>query len=255
VSIGPLGNPPTSNFESLSFADSGVQATENGAPATWGSSYTAAIDGGTQQSGGTPNQPHEPPPMPDLQMDVLAPPSWDPTPINGTGTGNPPPPAENYSIDLGQFRSAIQNGISGLLQVADDYEAAKITFNQGKDVVYGQYMLDESTSEADTSSSLGNPADTEGTQPTGTVQMVYTADPIATMAQAFAYGATGVPSAKGPINVLGMNDQIAYAFERTAGLVEVVGQFLALMNAAGFTYAQADVSSALPSAVTTESGK
>jgi hypothetical protein len=62
-------------------------------------------------------------------------------------------------------------------------------------------------------------------------------DPIDTTAQQFANGQPGQP---------GMNDEEAYALQQIGNAMALIGEFIAMMNAAGSSYAQADKSSALP---------
>lgn len=164
--------------------------------------------------------------VPDLAMVWATPPDFTPESDAGSGNSNtPPPPAADLSIDLGSLRDAEQAMLDSSRAIVDSFEALKSLYQSGKDTVFGQQATYTQTTY--TGGYNGADSYTTTTNP----------DPIDSTAQQFANGQPGQP---------GMNDVEAYVLQQIGNAMALIGEFIAMMNAGGSSYAQADKSSALP---------
>jgi hypothetical protein len=172
--------------------------------------------------------------VPDLAMVWGTAPPFTPSPSGGSASsnGSSAPVAGDLSIDLGSLRDGEDQMLGASSTVVDAYENLKQLFESGKNTVFGQQAKDSTQTHQGSGGGYVN----NGTQ---TWQTTTTNDPIQGAAQAFADGQNGQP---------GMNDVQAYALQQVANAMALVGEFIALMNAAGDNYSQTDASSALPPA-------
>jgi hypothetical protein len=174
--------------------------------------------------------------VPDLAMVWGAAPSYAPSGSGGSNSNGPAAPtADDLSIDLGSLRDGENQMLSASSVVVDAYENLKQQFESVKDTVFGQQAQDTGIGVA--------PGDAQATAGGADGEASYgqqtTPDPIQSAAVAFANGQNGQP---------GMNDIQAYALQQIGDAMALVGEFVALMNAAGVNYAETDANSALPSA-------
>lgn len=163
--------------------------------------------------------------VPDLSMVWSIAPGfpWGNSDSSGAGSSSTPPAAPDLSIDLGSLLDAENAMLSASSTVVSAYESLKQLFESGKDTVFGQTAVNHQTV------ATGNAGHS--------VSSTSTPDGIQPLAQAFANGQNGQP---------GMNDVEAYALQQIGNAMAMVGEFIALMNSAGSTYADADASSAVP---------
>jgi hypothetical protein len=163
--------------------------------------------------------------VPDLAMYWSAPPDLTPQASGGSSSGSSQsnPPIDSLTVNLGGIRDAEQTMLTSSSTIVSAYESLKSLYLSGQNTVFGQ----EAT---DTTGSNGGYSESSWTFTTS-------ADPIAQPAQEFAEGSNGQP---------GMNAVQEYALQQVADAIAVVGEFIALLNAAAQQYSQADVSSFLP---------
>jgi hypothetical protein len=180
--------------------------------------------------------------VPELAMVVTAPPDFAPDTAAGSGSSSssssPPAVVDDFAIDLAGLRGAESSLIDASTSIVDAYEFLKALFESNKDTVFGQQATItgmEHTGNGDGDGDGAN-AEANGDSAPGSIP-VTNADPIQKSAQSFADGSNGQP---------GMNDVEAYVLQQVGNAMGLLGQFLAMMNGAGFSYAQADASSLLP---------
>ena len=176
--------------------------------------------------------------VPDLAIAVAAPPDFAPDMTAGSGSSSSSsssaPLVDDFAIDLAGLRGAESSMIGASSSVVEAYMQLKSLFESGKDTVFGQtatYTGAEHTG-GDGDGANANNGDSEPT-----IVSVTNPDPIQKSAVPFANGSNGQP---------GMNDVQAYVLQQVGNAMGLLGQFLAMMNGAGFGYAQADASSVLP---------
>jgi len=180
-------------------------------------------------------------PVPDLAMVVGSPPDFAPDPTAGGGgsqggsssSGSPLP---DFAIDLAGLRSAESSMISASSAIVSSYTDLKTLFESVKDTVFGQQSTTTSTMHDGGSGARSQPGDPGQSGP---IVSQTNQDPISASAISFANGSNGQP---------GMNDIQAYALQQIGNAMGLLGQFMAMLNASGWSYAQADVSSKLPPA-------
>ena len=180
-------------------------------------------------------------PVPDLAIVVGAPPDFAPDLGAGSGSGSgsssssAPPVTDDFAIDLAGLRGAESSLIGASSSIVDAYTQLKALFESGKDTVFGQTAT---TTGAQHTGGDGDGANVNNGESEPTIVTQTNADPIQSSAVAFANGSDGNP---------GMNDVEAYVLQQVGNAMGLLGQFLAMMNGAGWSYAQADASSMLPS--------
>jgi hypothetical protein len=173
--------------------------------------------------------------VPQLLMTLQATPDFAPDPTAGSGggaSGSATPVTDDFSIDLASLREGEDGMINASATAVDGYTTLNSLFQSVKDTVFGQ----------DATVTKPEPASTGGNHTT--FSNVTSADPIQSAALAFANGQNGQP---------GMNDVQAYALQQVGNAMAMVGEFIAMLNATGWSYAQADASSTLPSAESSSS--
>lgn len=165
--------------------------------------------------------------VPQLLITLQSAPDFAPDPAGGSSTsGSATPVTDDYSIDLGSLREGEDGMINASSAVIDGYNTLNSLFQNVKDTVFGQEAMVTKTV----------PSSTGGDHTTFSQEQ--SADPIQSAAVTFANGQNGQP---------GMNDIQAYALQQVGNAMAMVGEFIAMLNAAGWSYAQADASSTLPS--------
>lgn len=180
--------------------------------------------------------------VPDLAIAVAAPPDFAPDASAGTGSSSstpPTPPVTNdFAIDLAGLRGAESSLIGASSSIVDAYMQLKTLFESGKDTVFGQTATITGMQHTGSGDGDGDGANAaaNGDSAPGSIP-VTNPDPIQKSAISFANGSDGEP---------GMNDVEAYVLQQVGNAMGLLGQFLAMMNGAGFSYAQADASSLLP---------
>lgn len=178
--------------------------------------------------------------VPDLAIAVAAPPDFAPDTTAGTGSSSSSSSSssaavvDDFAVDLAGLRGAESSLIDASSSIVDAYEMLKTVFESNKDTVFGQQATISGTVHTGGDGDGANAANGDS-EPTIVVQT--NADPIQQSAQSFANGSNGQP---------GMNDVEAYVLQQVGNAMGLLGQFLAMMNGAGFSYAQADASSMLP---------
>jgi hypothetical protein len=164
--------------------------------------------------------------VPDLAMVWGTAPGFSALGSGGSASSSSTPPvASDLSIDLGSLLDGENSMLSASSTIVAAYESLKQQFQSGEDSVFGQ------GAKTYTSVATGVSQDPVATHSQ--------ADPIQSMAQAFANGQNGQP---------GMNDVEAYALQQIGNAMALVGEFIALMNSSGNSYATADTNSEVPSA-------
>lgn len=165
--------------------------------------------------------------VPDLAMVFVTAPDFTPDPGAGSGSSSTPQaPVSDFSIDLGSLRTGETAMLQASSAIVSAYENLKSLFESDKDTVFGQQATDTTPLHGD--DEFGNASDVGSTT---------SPDPIQAAAQAFADGQNGGP---------GMNDIEAYTLQQVANAMGLLGQFMAMMNAAGYSYSQADASAVVP---------
>jgi hypothetical protein len=165
--------------------------------------------------------------VPQLFITVATAPDITPDPTGGSSSTTTPttPVTADFTIDLGSLREGEDGMINASSEIIDGYNMINLLFQGVKDTVFGQNATDTSQQTYDPT----------GDQDSSTTTV---ADPIQAAATAFANGQNGQP---------GINDIQAYALQQVANAMAMVGEYIAMLNAAGWSYAQADASSTLPS--------
>lgn len=186
--------------------------------------------------------------VPDLLMDYTTAPDFAPDQQQQPGTGTPPPalpPVDDLSIDLGSLRDAENAMLTASANIVTSYTSLKTSFEGDKDTIFGQaaamtILAPESLSNPVTGTLTKTANDTQpGPNGQPARAMMTVPDPIQGTAKAFANGQDGTP---------GMNDIEAFALQTVGNAMGLLGVFMAMMNAAGYAYTQADASSFLPQA-------
>jgi hypothetical protein len=184
--------------------------------------------------------------VPDLSMVFTTAPDFTPSGSQGTtgSTSSLLPPASDLSIDLGSLRDAENTMIGASTEIVGAYEALKSLFQSSKDTVFGQQLTTTApASHGLSSATTGDMAKTANDAQAGPngepLGKITTPDPIQASAIAFANGQNGQP---------GMNDVEAFALQQVGNAMALLGQFMAMMNGAGYSYSLADASSVLPQA-------
>lgn len=180
--------------------------------------------------------------VPDLAMVVTSPPDFAPDPTAGGGgqgggdgvDGTPVLP--DFTIDLAGLRGAESSMINASSAIVSSYMDLKTLFESVKDTVFGQQATVASEQHSGGSGARDQPGDPGESGPFVTQT---SKDPIADSANSFANGSDGQP---------GMNDVQAYVLQQVGNAMGLLGQFMAMLNAAGWSYAQSDVTSKLPPA-------
>ena len=177
--------------------------------------------------------------VPDLAIAVAAPPDFAPDMTAGSGSSSSSsssaPLVDDFAIDLAGLRGAESSMIGASSSIVEAYMQLKSLFESGKDTVFGQTAT---TTGAQHTGGDGDGANVNNGESEPTIVTQTNADPIQSSAVAFANGSDGNP---------GMNDVEAYVLQQVGNAMGLLGQFLAMMNGAGWSYAQADASSMLPS--------
>lgn len=144
----------------------------------------------------------------------------------GSGSGSQTyPPCPDISVSLSSLRDAENSMLSSSMAIVDAYDQLQTLFLDYQDWVYGQQATITYVSYSG------------GVEGDNTYGANTEPDAIQQQAQQFANGQDGQP---------GMNSQQAYALQTIGGVMALVGEFIALINAAGNAYATADTNSALP---------
>jgi hypothetical protein len=153
-------------------------------------------------------------------------------PGSGSGSQNYPP-CPDISVSLSSLQDTENSLLSSASTIINAYGNLTELFSDYQNWVYGQnatitYVQYSGGVEGDNTYGVN-------TEP----------DAIQSQAQQFANGQDGQP---------GINAIQAYTMKAIADSMELVGQFIALINAAGNAYATADTNSALPGVTMTDSG-
>lgn len=211
-------------------------------------SAVPAPSGSSSGGGGGPAAPDE---VPDLRMVAAAAPPYLPETAVAAGSANgwqPQDPAfAGTTFDAGGFRDAHNTMISATAEVVALYKSLRNLVLSTGDWVFGQNAVIHVPPGKNTLGPSQNPKASTGEQtapldpahdePDPALFLSPTNNPVT-----FASGTPGSP---------GMNAAQENTLVAIAGGMELVGQFLGMMQSTGIAYASADSNSAAPPAETT----
>jgi hypothetical protein len=148
----------------------------------------------------------------------------------GSGSGSSSssqtyPPCPDISVDLGSLQDAENSMLTAAFNIVQAYDNLAMLFQDYQSWVYGQNAVDIVEQW------------TGAIESTGGYTTTVSPSEIQGMAQSFANGSDGQP---------GMNAQQEYLLQSIGNSMALVGEFIAVLNAAGGAYATADSNSAMP---------
>jgi hypothetical protein len=183
-------------------------------------------NGGGGSSGGSAIPSNSP--VPDLAMVWLTAPQYVAQISSGSGPKSTVTGAPDLSIDLGSLNLAENEMLAASSIIVHAYQALKQQFQSEMDTVFGQSAQETTESETASGSGAGS---------TNWTTTTSSDDVIQPMAAAFANGQNGQP---------GMNAVQEFGLQQIGNAMALVGEFIALMNASGNSYATTDANSVVP---------
>jgi len=215
-------NPVTPNGQSEPWEPTVTKGKGSGDESTAANQYTG-IYGGTYQTGTQPGSSGPAPTsvaVPTLAMAYTTAPDFIPVPGGGTAaqTASGGVIGDLISVDLGALRATEQGILSATSEVVDAYQNLNVTVNDLTTYgdTFGQYVG---------TLQRNNPDNKAGSMEATTV--IY--DNLDSEAQQFATDITA---------------EMTQVLQAVGNTIEVIGQFTALLNAAGQMYTETDYLSA-----------
>jgi hypothetical protein len=215
-------NPVTPNGQSEPWEPTVTTGKGSGDESTAANQYTG-IYGGTYQTGtgsGSSGAAPTAVPVPTLAMAYTAAPDFIPVPGGGTAAQTPSGGMVDdlISVDLGALRATEQGILSATSEIVEEYQNLTVTVNDLTTYgdTFGQYVGTLQKT---------NPDNKAGSMQATTV--IY--DDLDTEAQQFATDITA---------------EMTQVLQAIGNTIEVIGQFTALLNAAGQMYTETDYLSA-----------